>query len=536
MDERKIYPISKVDPNDTKIELNCRTVKPILLYFKEKYGHKKLDEFIYATKMNLEYLENIDNWVSYDYFRRLLAKLVEYTGDPRAPFVAGTYSTKKECYGGLERFYSSLGSPSTTYKLVTEFDLRVTKVGKFTISDLKRNTCTIVLRFLDNYKQDKNNCLNIQGLLSSAPAVWNLPLAKVKELQCAAEGADSCVYEISWQNKPSHLYGLSGLLTGLVLVYAVNTFMPATIDALKLIIIPLVGYLAGRIKDYKVTLKDSMDFNRKESKDLMESVETIEKLNMELQAKVEERTEELKNALDELKKSQGQLIQSEKMASVGRLAAGMAHELNNPVGAVRNYIQDVLEDISQDSPLRERLMRVEKATDRCKRLVSDLLTFSRESKELKLVDINDVVENALSNAKEEISNAKISVSKELDPQLPKIKVDPLQIQQVFMNIIMNASDAVKGEGRISIKTYQTPDSIFVEISDTGTGIPEEIQDKIFDPFFTTKAPDKGKGLGLAISYNIIKRFDGDIKVKSEKGKGTTFILILPLNNAMAGAV
>ena len=156
------------------------------------------------------------------------------------------------------------------------------------------------------------------------------------------------------------------------------------------------GYFLGRRWDYRIALKDSININEKESKDLMESIETIEKLNIELQEKVERRTAELhdsnvklQKALDELEKSQDLLIRSEKMASVGRLAAGMAHELNNPVGAIRNYIQDVLEDIPSDDPQHERLERAEKATGRCKRLVGDLLTFSRESKELKLVNINE---------------------------------------------------------------------------------------------------------------------------------------------------
>ena len=534
MDERKIYPISKIDPNDTKIELNCRTVKSTLLYFEEKYGRKKLEEFIYDTKMNLDYLEDRNNWISYDYFCRLLAKLVEYTNDPKAPFIAGTYSTKnqKELYGSLGRFYSRLNSPSTTYKLIVEFASRCTKINEFRISNLKKNSCTISLRFSGNYKQDKNNCLNVQGLLASFPTMWGLPLAKVRETRCAAEGGDSCIYEISWRNRPSRLYGLLGLLIGLVFVYVVNTFLATSINILALIMIPLVGYLIGRIKDYRVTIKEIADINEKESKDLMESIETIEKLNIELQDKVEKRTGELRKALNELKKSQDQLIHSEKMASVGRLAAGMAHELNNPVGAVRNYIQDMLEDIPADSPLWERLMRVEKATGRCKRIVSDLLAFARENKESKMVDINGIIEKTLEGAQEEISNPKITISKELEPDLPEVKADPLQIQQVFMNLIMNASDAIKGEGQVIVRTSKTPRNIIVEISDTGEGIPEEIQDKIFDPFFTTKAPGKGTGLGLAISYNIIKRFNGDIRVKSQKGTGATFTIILPLNNIL----
>ena len=530
---RKVYPVSKIDSDDTKIELNCRITKPLLLYFREKYGHEKLEEFIYETKMNLDYLEDGNNWISYDYWRRLLAKLVEYTGDPRAPFTVGTYTAKKECFGILQTFFSRFGTPSSTYKLGIEFTTTYNKIADVKILNLKRNSCTI--RTSHFYGQDKNNCLNLQGIWASVPTLWNLPLAKVKHPQCAAEGADSCIYEISWRNKPSHLFGLWGLFIGIISLFVIKLFFWATGNNLILITIPILGYSIGRIKDYKVTLRDSMEVNERESKDVLESIETIEKLNADLQGKIEQRTEELDNsnkklkkAMFELKNSQNQLIQSEKMATVGRLAAGMAHELNNPVGAVRNYIQDVQEDTPQDDSRWQRLKRAESATDRCKRIVSDLLTFARESKELKLVDINDVIEITVSNATEEISNPRIEILKELESALPKIKVDPLQIQQVFMNIVMNSSEAMQEEGKIIIKSLKNPDSILVEISDTGSGIPEDIQDKIFDPFFTTKPPGKGMGLGLAISYNIIKRFNGDIRVKSKKDKGAVFTVILPI--------
>ena len=527
MVKKEQYPLSKVDSNDTKTELNCRPIKPVLRYLEEKYGHEKLENFIYETKMNLAYLENENNWVSYDYFCRLLAKLVEYTGNPRAPFIAGLYTTKKECYGDLQTFFSRLGTPGSTYKFIAEYTPRYSKLNKWEISDLKRDSCIIILKMLSEYKQNKNNCLNVQGILASIPTLWKLTLAKVEEVECAAEGADSCVYRVSWRNKPSRLFGICGLLTGVVLGYFIKVFLWTTANVFIVAMIPMWGYLIGRIKDYKVAVKESIEINEKESEGLMESIETIERLNIELQDKVEQRTKELQKALVDLKNSQERLIQSEKLASIGRLAAGMAHELNNPVGAVRNYIQDVLEDISPKDPLWERLKNVEKATGRCKKIVNALLTFARENKEMRLCNINDIIEVTTREAREEILNPSIKIYKNLETNLSKVKLDPMQIQQVVMNIIMNASDAVKDEGQIVVKTSETFENISVEISDSGRGIPEDIQDKIFDPFFTTKAPGNGIGLGLAISYNIVKRFNGSIQVKSREGEGAAFTITIP---------
>ncbi|MFA5500381.1 MAG: ATP-binding protein [Candidatus Omnitrophota bacterium] len=536
MKERKLLPISKVDPSDTKIELNCRPIRAILIYLEEKYGRQKMEEFIYDTKMNLEYLENGHNWISYDYFCRLLAKLVEYTGNPRAPFMAGLYTTREGCYGAFERFYTRLGTPGATYKLTADFTTRYCKIDKFEISKLKKSNCVIKIRMLGEYKQDKNNCLNLQGIFASVPGFWKLPPAKVKEVQCAAEGADSCVYEISWRNKPSRLFGLTGMLAGLIAVCFAQIFTKTEGSQAVLMLVPVLGYLFGRNHDHKIALAESVNTNKRGNEDLERSFETIEKMNIDLQAKIEQRTEELrssneklKSAMKDLEEAQDQLIRSERLASVGHLAAGMAHELNNPVGAIRSYIQDVMEEIEPEDSKWKRLKMAEKATGRCKRIVMDLLTFSRENKDLKVNDINEIVEKTISVALEEISNPRIKMTRDLSGDLPKVKGDSRQIQQVFMNIIMNASAAIANDGEITIKTYSGPENVSIEVTDNGEGIPEDIQGKIFDPFFTTKSPGRGTGLGLAISYNIIKRFNGDIRVKSALGKGTVFTIVLPVS-------
>ncbi|MBI4650530.1 hypothetical protein HY745_04445 [Candidatus Desantisbacteria bacterium] len=536
METRKIYPISKVDHEDTKIELSCRNIKPIFLYFNEKYGYEALEEFIYDTKMNLDFLEDSHNWVSFDYYCRLLAKLVEYTGDPNVPFIVGTYAAKKQCYGAIENIVKRLASPQSIYKIVVEITPRYSKIGEIGISDLKKNSCIITVRYFDKYKQDKNNCLNFQGIFASFPTLWGLPLAGIEHTLCAVNKGNTCIYKISWNNRPKYLFELYGIISGIFILCILKFIIWKTANLFVLSMIPLVGYLIGIIKNYKTDIRYFKEINEKETKNLLESMETIEKMNIDLQNKIEQRTEELKDsnkklheAMEEIKQSQNKLLQSEKMASVGRLAAGMAHEFNNPMGAVRNYIQDILEDTPAEDPRWERLKKAEKATGRCKNIVNDLLSFARESKDIKMVDINNIIETAILNANEDITNQNIKILKFLAPDLPEIKIDEMQMRQVIMNILMNACDAIKKEGRIIIKTLSSPENIFIEISDTGEGIPEDIKNKIFDPFFTTKSPGKGIGLGLAISYNIIKRLNGDIHVESSENKGTTFKIILPLN-------
>jgi len=531
-----------IDPEKTKVELSCRTAGSLLRFFRKKYGDLQSRDFIESTGMTLEYLEDENNWISYSYFISLLKALVDYTKDPNSPFDAGTYTVAKGVWGFLWSVFGLFGNPSSVFRMVVRYSSSFSKNSKWELLEAGANKAVVRFSPLPGYPQDKNNCKNIQGQMAGIPTFWGRPLAKVMERQCAAQGADSCVYEISWKNRPTRVFGmlgliLGGLLTGLMMKLTQDTPSYSQIaDSLMVIIFPLIGYFIGRLYAFERSIRENNRVAEDQNEALMKSLEQIEKLNFELQRRVEKRTaelnlsnKELEKALIDLKNSQERLVQSEKMASIGVLAAGMAHELNNPVGAIRASLQDVLEDTSEDDPRWEALKGAEKSTGRCKRIISDLLTFSRESKELRLQGINDIVDGAVAIAQKERMNPRIKISKELGSDLPKMKLDGLQMRQVLMNMILNASQAIKEEGEVIIRTSKDTGNIKIEVSDTGEGIPKEIQKTIFDPFFTTKAPGAGMGLGLSISYSIIKRYNGDIEIKSEEGKGTTFTIALPVD-------
>ncbi len=224
------------------------------------------------------------------------------------------------------------------------------------------------------------------------------------------------------------------------------------------------------------------------------------------------------------------LSQSEKLASLGRLAAGIAHEINNPLTGVLTYSHLLLKDAPPDSPQKEDLEVIVRETTRCRQIVKELLDFARERKsERKPTDLNGVIRNTISLVENQVSLHKVEIRTELDPELPEIPIDANQIQQVFTNLALNATEAMPEGGAITIATSSAENERFVtaEVSDTGTGIPEENLSKIFDPFFTTKEKGTGTGLGLAVTYGIIERHHGTIEVRSEVGKGTTFIIRLP---------
>ncbi len=299
----------------------------------------------------------------------------------------------------------------------------------------------------------------------------------------------------------------------------------------------------------------------------------IERLR-EDQESIDNYLKSLELANKKLKQAQEELIRTEKLASIGRFAAGVAHEVGNPLGAILGYTSILEKDGIDREEAKDYLNRIEKEIERINRIVRELLDFARPSKfEIKDIEVNKVVENTLSLLSHQKNFKNIKTQLELQPDLPVIKGDESQLSQVFINIILNAIDAMPMGGNLMIKTenlvvgnyfgsgfqqlypprrkgdptesdysrlrktdpfsalltkYSKGDPLVkIRISDTGIGIEEENLEKIFDPFFSTKEPDKGTGLGLSISLRIIESMGGKISVESEVGKGSTFEIYFP---------
>ncbi|MEW6675829.1 MAG: ATP-binding protein [Nitrospirota bacterium] len=254
-------------------------------------------------------------------------------------------------------------------------------------------------------------------------------------------------------------------------------------------------------------------------------------------AELEERTAELERSTLELRRTQEQLIRSEKLAAIGELATGVAHELRNPLGVITNstyYLREKLSKsglLAEDSSISEFLDIIENEIGLSDKIIGELLNFSVITKPVvKPSDVNRIIEYAITINK---TPENIEVELDLKPNLKKALVDPHQIRQAFNNLILNAYQAMDGGGRLRITTKEEEGFVKVEFKDTGCGIKEEDQKKIFDPLFTTK-PAKGFGLGLAVTQGIIERHEGQIELKSKVGKGSTFVIKLPI--AKEGAV
>ena len=253
----------------------------------------------------------------------------------------------------------------------------------------------------------------------------------------------------------------------------------------------------------------------------------LEEWGRTLEQKVRERTEELVAM-------QARVAQSERLASLGMLSAGVAHEINNPLGGILALTSLTLEDLPKDDPNRENLEEVVHQSQRCRDIVKGLLEFSRQSRMgADLADLNKIMEDTLALISRQAAFFNVTIVKQYDPDLPAVMADSSEMQQVFMNVLMNAAQAIEGHGTVKIVTRQAADAEAVEvlISDTGHGIPPEQIGRIFDPFFSTKPNGQGTGLGLSITYGIVASHKGTINVASEPGKGTTVTIRLPLASA-----
>jgi two-component system NtrC family sensor kinase len=241
-----------------------------------------------------------------------------------------------------------------------------------------------------------------------------------------------------------------------------------------------------------------------------------------LEQKVEQRTEELR-------KTQNQLLQSEKMSSLGKLAAGVAHEINSPLTGILTYSSLLSKAKKEDDPEKEDLEVIVNETNRCKRIVKGLLDFARQTEPQKaLSDLNEVIDKSVNLISHQAAMQNVKIEKKIKPNLPKMMIDTGQIQQVFINILLNAIEAMPRGGTLTVSSETKDEMATIQFTDTGIGIPEENLPKIFDPFFTTKKIGKGTGLGLSVSYGIIERHQGKLEVKSQVGKGTTFTVRLPI--------
>lgn len=271
--------------------------------------------------------------------------------------------------------------------------------------------------------------------------------------------------------------------------------------------------------------------------DVSVAIESSDEIG-ELSTSFNDMADELKARELSLKKAQHALVQSEKMAAVGTLSAGLAHEVKNPLSAVLGYAQLSKRKLGQPEALKQHLDTIENETRRCNEIIGNLMQFSRQEKgEHSAISVNEVVEKAIAIVDHQLSLKGIRIETALGRDLPPISGNANQMQQVLMNLMINAQQAMgDGGGAVDLATFVEGESVLITVSDTGPGVEEDLAAKIFEPFYTTKPAGQGTGLGLSVSYGIIQDHGGEISVKRADNGGAKFVIKLPLMTESAVAL
>jgi signal transduction histidine kinase/BarA-like signal transduction histidine kinase len=358
--------------------------------------------------------------------------------------------------------------------------------------------------------------------------------------------------------KPFIILGVTVVVTSVLMIWITNRFVVNPLQVLsRESEIIAGGKYSHRLKIYTGDEIERLALVLNTLAEKVQShTENLEMLVWQRTEELQKKNRQLEEALEQLKITQDQLIQSEKMGSLGQMLSGVAHEINNPLAIIKMFTELLMMDLASDKDKVEILKKMDQATDRAKRIIQSLLTIARKHKpEKRFIDVNQVLEGVLELRSYYLQVSNIEVIKNLQPNLPQILADFHQLQQVFLNIILNAEQAMqetRRRGRLTIQSqligsfqeppllktsalntgekllHPTPPFIRVSITDEGPGIPPENLKRIFDPFFTTKDVGKGTGLGLSISYTIIQEHEGKIYATSEWGRGTTFFVELPV--------
>jgi signal transduction histidine kinase/ActR/RegA family two-component response regulator len=299
----------------------------------------------------------------------------------------------------------------------------------------------------------------------------------------------------------------------------------------------IVWFLIRRITQPLLQLRDSAeavghgDFTRRIDRFSNDECGDLAEAFNQMTSNLQSSRVDLEKAVGTLKTTQAQLIQSEKLSAVGQFVAGIAHELNNPLTTVIGFA-DLLQHMDLDPQIKSHLDHIAKSATRCHKIVHSLLGFARQQEpERKLVRLNDVVDAVLEIVAYDMRTNNVAIVREYDPNLPQILADSHQLQQVILNILSNARQAIEAfrpDGQIVLRTGASETHVWLRIKDNGPGIRREALSRIFDPFYTTKPQGKGTGLGLSLSYGIIQEHQGSIRVESEPGEGAEFIIELPI--------
>jgi signal transduction histidine kinase len=505
------------------LELSCRYVTPLLDIADAEGLTAGIHELIGPWQVTLPELRDESNWVSLRFCEALVDWLGARVGaDALATRVAqAVYSPR--ALGVLYPVLRAIGSPRVGYGALPQLVPRMNKVSAVAVRGVRRGFAEIEYRPADPAHREESPlvCQLRRAQIAAGPTLWGLPPARIDESQCQTRGAESCRYQVRWVERAAWTGVAVGLLVGAVLAFALPHALPVAALAL------LAGGALGRIWDMQRHARELRAFVDEHDRVLTQALDTTERRFRELQqakaevdARVEQRTAELKVATE-------RRVHTEKLAVLGTLAAGLAHEVRNPANAIINGLGPVRRHLAETGTDPDYIQAVQIAIDageQISHLVGDLLDVGRTDRGFEPWDPHQGIEAAIRL----LSARGQQVSFERDLRFRgEIVGRPPALNQIFLNLFDNAVRAAGQGGRVRVGSRAERDGVEITIADSGPGVEPDLAQRIFDPFFTTREVGDGTGLGLHFSRQVAYDHGGSLDLVTAPGWGACFRLWLP---------
>lgn len=505
------------------LELSCRYVTPLLDIADAEGLTDGVHELIGPWRVTLPELRDESNWVSLRFCEALVDWLGARVGaDTLATRVAHAAMSPR-ALGVLYPVLRAIGSPRMGYGALPQLVPRMNKVSAVAVSGVRRGFAQIEYRPADPAHREESPlvCQLRRAQIAAGPTLWGLPPARIDESQCQARGADSCRYQVRWLERATWKGAALGLVGGGALAFVLPHALPVAALALA------AGAALGRIWDMRSHARELRAFVDEHDQVLTQALDTTERRFKELQqakaevdARVEQRTAELKVATE-------RRVHTEKLAVLGTLAAGLAHEVRNPANAIINGLGPVrrhLTDVGTDPDYVAAVQIAIEAGEQISNLVGDLLDVGRTDRGFEPWDPHQGIEAAIRL----LSTRGQHVAFERDFRFRgEIVGRPPALNQIFLNLFDNAVRAAGKDGRVRVTSRPERGGVEITVADSGPGVPPELAQRIFDPFVTTRELGDGTGLGLHFSRQVAYDHGGSLDLVAVPGWGACFRLWLP---------
>lgn len=534
-----------------------------LLYLDEHCGVEETDRFLEAHGLARSYLDDPNNWISFEFAHDLLALIRDRCHSEKACWEAGAYTVKREILGSvIWTGAKSVGTPSRVFKQWVEHSKVYNRVGEFRILHAEKNRISLEYIPRPEYaERDKLFCFHRMGQFAAIPRIWGMPTAFCRETRCTAHGDASCIYEFSWQERPNYLYPAVGTLCGgLFGLLAHGQYDPDGVVPFWVLTVLLlfIGYLSGKTLDLRRTLRRNEAVGREQLQALESAVDSISEKYVELQESqkaleeaheelkkhkdhleelVEERTRDLAESKQRLEESYVKLQELDRMKM--RFFTNVSHELRTPLTLILSPVEAMLQGESGPLSGQQRvfLERVHTNGLRLLKLINNLLDLSKleagkMALEIGRYDLNEFVQEIVDSFRPASEKRGIEVRCEGGPPVPDLYFDRDKVEKVFINLIGNALKFTPEGGTVAVRWEKGTEQVSISVLDTGPGIPEKDLDRIFDRFVqvddSLSRKHGGTGIGLALAREITELHGGVISAANRPEGGSVFTFTLPL--------